>query len=442
MKPIMVVTAPVGTRSGYGAHSRDICRSLIDLDKFDVRIWPVRWGNTPQNALSEQNPQDKPIIERLLQKPEIERQPDIHVHIVVPNEFQAIAKYNIGITAGIETTVCPPAWIDGLNRMDLNIVPAEFVKKTIKSSKFDKHDENTKQKIGSLQSEKPLEVLFEGVDLNIYKKTNKFSKELVEQMETIEEDFCFLHVGHWLQGKLGEDRKDLGMLVKVFCETFKNQKNPPALVLKTSGATPCIIDREDILDKIENIKHQVVGNLPNIYVLHGDLRDEEINELYNHPKIKAHVSFTHGEGFGRPLLEATISEKPVIASNWSGQTDFLTNDSILLPGTLINVAKDSLPKEFLLDESQWFQVNYQYASNVLKEIYKNYPKYVTKSKKQAIVNKTKFSLEKMTEKLDEILTKYLPKFEEQPQKVDLKLPKLKKIQKPKKVELPKLKKVN
>tara|TARA_Y100000992_G_scaffold101544_1_gene65963 strand:+ start:1999 stop:3327 length:1329 start_codon:yes stop_codon:yes gene_type:complete len=442
MKPIMVVTAPVGTRSGYGAHSRDICRSLIDLDKFDVRIWPVRWGNTPQNALSEQNPQDKPIIERLLQKPEIERQPDIHVHIVVPNEFQAIAKYNIGITAGIETTVCPPAWIDGLNRMDLNIVPAEFVKKTIKSSKFDKHDENTKQKIGSLQSEKPLEVLFEGVDLNIYKKTNKFSKELVEQMETIEEDFCFLHVGHWLQGKLGEDRKDLGMLVKVFCETFKNQKNPPALVLKTSGATPCIIDREDILDKIENIKHQVVGNLPNIYVLHGDLRDEEINELYNHPKIKAHVSFTHGEGFGRPLLEATISEKPVIASNWSGQTDFLTNDSILLPGTLINVGKDSLPKEFILDESQWFQVNYQYASNVLKEIYKNYSKYLTKSKKQAIINKTKFSLDKMTEKLDEILTKYLPKFEEQPQKVDLKLPKLKKIQKPKKVELPKLKKVN
>ena len=172
------------------------------------------------------------------------------------------------------------------------------------------------------------------------------------------------------------------------------------------------------------------------------MTDEEMNSLYNHPKIKAHVSFTHGEGFGRPLLEATISEKPVIASNWSGQTDFLTNDSILLPGTLINVAKDSLPKEFLLDESQWFQVNYQYASNVLKEIYKNYPKYVTKSKKQAIVNKTKFSLEKMTEKLDEILTKYLPKFEEQPQKVDLKLPKLKKIQKPKKVELPKLKKVN
>ena len=170
MKPIMVVTAPVGTRSGYGAHSRDICRSLISLDKWDVRIWPV----------SEQNPQDKPIIERLLQTPEVERQPDIHVHIVVPNEFQPIAKYNIGITAGIETTVVPAAWIEGLNRMNLNIVPAKFVKTTIEACKYDKHDENTKQKIGELKKEKPVEVLFEGADTDIYGVTKEFSKDLVD----------------------------------------------------------------------------------------------------------------------------------------------------------------------------------------------------------------------------------------------------------------------
>ena len=66
MKPLVLVTAPVGTRSGYGSHSRDICRSLIAMDKFDVKIWPVRWGSTPQNVLSESNPEDVPIIERLL----------------------------------------------------------------------------------------------------------------------------------------------------------------------------------------------------------------------------------------------------------------------------------------------------------------------------------------------------------------------------------------
>jgi len=442
MKPIMVVTAPVGTRSGYGAHSRDICRSLIDLDKFDVRIWSVRWGNTPQNALSEQNPQDLPIIKRLLQTPEIERQPDIHVHIVVPNEFQNIAKYNIGITAGIETTTIPPNWLEGLNKMDLNIVPANFVKHTIENTKYDKHDENTKQKIGQLANQKPVEVLFEGVDTNVYGRTNEFSKDLLNEFELIKEDFCFLHVGHWLQGGLGEDRKDIGMMVKTFCESFKNQKNQPALILKTSGATPSILDRQEVLSKIDEIKRQIVGDLPNIYVLHGDLRDEEMNQLYNHPKVKAHVTFTHGEGFGRPLLEATLSEKPVIASNWSGQVDFLNQDSVLLPGNLIDVPKNSFPKEFLVDGAKWFQVNYAYASNVLKEVHKNYVKYVTKAKKQSIVNKSKFSLDQMTKTLDGILNKHLPKFEEQPKKVDIKLPTLKKVSKPKKVELPKLKKVN
>ena len=442
MKPLMVVTAPVGTRSGYGAHSRDICRSLIDLDRFDVRIWPVRWGSTPQNALSEQNPQDKPIIERLLQTPEVERQPDIHVHIVVPNEFQPIAKYNIGITAGIETTVVPAAWIEGLNRMNLNIVPAKFVKTTIEACKYDKHDENTKQKIGELKNEKPVEVLFEGADTDIYGVTKEFSKDLVDEFKLIKEDFCFLHVGHWLQGNMGEDRKDISMLVKTFLETFKNQKNQPALILKTSGATPCILDRSEIFSKIEDIKKSVKGELPNIYVLHGDLRDEEINQLYNHPKVKAHISFTHGEGFGRPLLEATLSEKPVVASNWSGQVDFLSKDSLLLPGDLIDVPKNSLPKEFYVKGCKWFQVNYQYASNVMKELHKNYTKYQVKAKKQAIMNKQKFSLDSMTKVLDEILDKHLPKFEEQPQKVDIKLPTLKKVSKPKKVELPKLKKVN
>jgi|TARA_R100001163_G_C5067732_1_gene207108 hypothetical protein len=442
MKPMVLVTAPVGTRSGYGAHSRDICRSLIELDKYDVRIWPVRWGSTPQNALSEDNPQDLPIIKRLLKSPEVERQPEVHIHIVVPNEFNALGKYNIGITAGIETTVCPAYWIEGLNRMNLNIVPAKFVKDTIEKTSFDKFDEKTKKKIGRVVSEKPVEVLFEGFDSNIYKTTKEFSLDLVNEMKEVKEDFCFLHVGHWLQGNLGEDRKDLGMLVKVFLETFKNQKNQPALILKTSGATPCILDREDILKKINNIKKDVKGTLPNVYVLHGDLRDEEINQLYNHPKVKSHITFTHGEGFGRPLLEASLSEKPIIASNWSGQLDFLNTDALLLPGGLVNVPPNSFPKEFNVEGAQWFQVNYQYASNVMKEVFNNYDKYKIKAKKLAIVNKTKFTLSDMTKKLDEILTKYLPKFEVQPQKVDLKLPTLKKVSEPKQnLGLPKLKKV-
>ena len=442
MKPLCLVTAPVATRSGYGAHSRDICRALIKLDRYDVKIWNVRWGNTPVNALHTDDPNDKIIIDRLIPTPDLPKQQELHIHIVVPNEFQPIAKYNIGITAGLEMSVVPPKWLEGMNRMNMNIVPATFVKKVMEDCKFDIHDDKTNSKVGELKSEKPIEVLFEGADTNIYKKTTEFSKDFLDEMKNVEESFNFLYVGHWLQGNLGEDRKDTGMLVKVFLETFKNMKKKPGLIMKTSGAGFSVLDREDILNKIEAIKEGVDGDLPNVYFLHGDLSDAEMNGLYNHPKVKAHVSFTHGEGFGRPLLEASLSGKPVIASNWSGHVDFLPkNLSILLDGSLSEVKKGAIADDFKVDGQKWFVVNYTQAVAVLKDVYKSYKKYTFNAKKLATINKSKFSLDAMTRQLGKILDKYVPEF---PEEVKLELPKLKKVgstDEPAKVQLPKLKKV-
>ena len=167
-KPTMFIQAPVATRSGYGSHSRDIVRSLIEMDKFDIQIASLRWGNCPMNALDPNNPIHKSIIDRLLNQP-LQRQPDVNVEIRVPNEFQRVGKYNIGITAGMETTLISPEWIEGCNRMDLIIVPSEHSKRTFIQSKWDKMDDRTKQKVGEMRIEKPVEVLFEGADENIYK---------------------------------------------------------------------------------------------------------------------------------------------------------------------------------------------------------------------------------------------------------------------------------
>ena len=442
-KPLVLVTGPVATRSGYGAHSRDICRSLISMDKYNVKIFPVRWGNTPQNALNDEDPNDKVIIDRLMTDVNLEKQPDVHIHVVIPNEFQPVAKYNIGITAGIETTACPPEWIEGMNRMDLNIVPSKFTKETLQNMSFDRVDEQSKEKIGELKVNKPIEVLFEGTDTNIFKKTKVFSKELNDKFSKIKEDFCFLFVGHWLQGDLGKDRKDLGMLVKTFLETFKNMKKSPALLMKSSGATFSLIDKREILVKIEDIKKSVDAKvLPNIYLLHGDLTDDEMNELYNHPKVKSHVTFTHGEGFGRPLLEASISQKPIIASNWSGHVDFLTkNLSVLLGGSMKKVSKQSFQKGIYVKDSYWFTVNYQAASKVLKNVFQNYKHFTLNAAKQGTINKSRFSLNKMTETFEKILDDNVPEF---PKEVKLKLPKLKKVKdtEPPKITLPTLKKVN
>ena len=231
------------------------------------------------------------------------------------------------------------------------------------------------------------------------------------------------------------------MLVKVFCETFKNMKNQPALIMKTSSAGFSVMDRENMLDKIKQIKDTIKGKLPNIYLLHGDFMDVEINELYNHPKVKAHVTFTHGEGFGRPLLEATLSEKPVIAPSWSGHVDFLDQrKSIVLDGKMTKVEKGSFPDNFFVEGSHWFTVNYQKASKTLRTVYRSYKKYTSNAKKLAIQNRSNFSLDGMTIKLGKILDNYVPEF---PKEVKLQLPKLKKVGESEvpKIKLPKLKKV-
>ena len=174
-------------------------------------------------------------------------------------------------------------------------------------------------------------------------------------MSTIPESFAYLFVGHWMEGDLGEDRKNVGLLVKSFYETFKNKTNKPALILKTSQVGSSYLDREEILKKIKMIRKTVnSNNLPNIYLLHGEFTDEEMNSLYNHNKIKAMVSLTKGEGFGRPLLEFTLVKKPLICSGWSGQIDFLDSQFTNLIGGQLTPVHPSTKNQFLLPESKWF----------------------------------------------------------------------------------------
>ena len=444
-KPVCLVTAPVTTRSGYGAHSRDIVQSLIDLNKYEIKILPVRWGNTPQNALNPKDSMDKRILDRLLPQPNLKVQPELHIHIVVPNEFQTWGKYNIGITAGAEFTLVNPQWVEGANRMDLNIVPSQFSREGFKNTQWGREQENAesgqKEQMEPLKLEKPIEVLFEGYDETIYGNPTK-DKYIDEELGKIKEDFCYLFVGHWLQGGLGNDRKDVGALIKVFYETFGHKHKRPALILKTCGATPSVLDRYEILGKIKTIKDTFknIVKFPKIYVLHGDLTDEQMNALYYHPKVKAMVSPTHGEGFGRPLLEFSTTGKPLIVSNWSGHVDFLKKDSVvLLDGKLTEVPKDAFPENIWVKEAKWFTCNYVNIKKVLINVFKQFPKFKKKAIRQKVYAKN-FTRNKMTEELGKILDKYVPEF---PKHVNLKLPTLKKVEKQESTEikLPKLKRV-
>ena len=434
MKQFCAISCPIDTYSGYGSRARDFVKALYELkkDEYDIKILSQRWGQTPWGYIEDHEEEWgwlKPLIN---QTPQLNRQPDIWIQITVPNEFAPIGKHNIGVTAGIETTICDPGWIEGVNRMNLTLVSSEHSKKVFQQSSFEKRDQQN-QILGVIKLEKPVEILFEGLDLNKYfhiEDDDLEDTDLVSELDEIHEEFCFLFVGHWLQGAIGEDRKNVGLMIKTFFETFKDKKNKPALIMKTSGAGSSIMDRDEMLKKIDEVRSMVKGDLPNIYLLHGELDDKDINNLYNHPKVKAMFNLTKGEGYGRPILEFTQAKKPIIVSGWSGHIDFLDPQFCsLVGGELKNVHQSAQVQNMILAESQWFSPDVSQASFFLKNVYEKYSKYQENAKRLSHLCKTKFSFEEMKN----LLSIYIDKI---PKQVGLQLPQLKKI------ELPKLKKVD
>lgn len=429
-KPLLVYQAPVFTRSGYGDHARDILKSLFELDKYDVKIVPTRWGNTPQNQISPDTEFGQKVFSKVVTQ--VDRKPDIFIQMSVANEFEPKGNFNIGITAGVETTVIPKEFIDGGNKMDLIIVPSEFTKSLFEKTAYQETHTETKQVLRTHQIQKPVEVVFEGVNTDVFNGTSS-----IDVLENLETDFNFLFVGHWLKGNLGQDRKDVGMMLKTFCTVFKYlpKDKRPGLILKTSHAGFSVMDREKISEKINNVVNTLGDDIPPIYLLHGDLSEEEMNDLYSHPKVKTMLSFTKGEGYGRPLAEFATTGKPIIVSKWSGQTDFLPEENtVFLNGELTEVDSSAADK-FLMKESKWFTVNYSEAANKIYEVFNQYDQHLKKSKGLATNIQKNFTMEKMTEVLGEVLDKHIGSV---PQAVQFKMPELKKTPE---LKLPKLSKL-
>ena len=419
-KPTLVYQAPVATRSGYGDHSRDILKSIFKYDKFDVITFPMRWGNTPQNQINPTTEFGSKLISTIGKQ--VTKVPDVFVQMTVPNEFEKKGKFSIGITAGIESTIAPKEWIDGCNKMDLVIVPTEFSKKILLSTIYDETDKRTKQVVRQHKITTPIEVLHEGVELETYLNP---PKDEVDVLEGIDSDNNFLFVGHWLRGDLGHDRKDVGMMIKTFCTVFKGlpKEKQPGLILKTSMAGFSVTDREQIEKKITQITNIFGEKCPPIHLLFGDLTEKQMSSLYHHPKVKAMISFTKGEGYGRPLCEFSLTGKPIIVPNWSGHVDFLPDRfTELLEGEIKNI-HESAADQFLLKEAKWFYVDYSKAAAKLFDVNDKYKNYLSKSKGLRENTKKHFDLESMHSKFADIMKKYvtIPEF------VALKLPEIKKL---------------
>ena len=307
MRKKVLVRAPVLTRSGYGEHGRFVLRALRSRgDLFEVYVIPVNWGET--GWLTSNNEERKWMDERIKATAEYGGtggQFDISIQVTIPNEWEKMAPFNIGVTAGIETTKVAPVWLEKVNMMDKIITISEHSKNSFLSTMYEGVNSQTREKM-VLKCEK---------DINVVNYPVKKYENLPDLNLDLEYNFNYLAMAQ------SGPRKNLENTIRWFVEENIDQK--VGLVLKTFIKNESKVDRQYTEEMLSSMLLAYPDRKCKIYLIHGEMSDAEIHSLYVHPKIKCMISTTHGEGFGLPLFEAAYSALPIIAPGWSGQCDFL-----------------------------------------------------------------------------------------------------------------------
>ena len=396
----ILVEGPALTRSGYGVHTRLVLQALKQrIESFDIYVSPLAWGDTNwlQGVKNEEIQWIHTLVNKYQTLPEDNRKFDIHVHVGIPIEYTKKAPYSICVTAGIEATKVAPEWIEKSYEMSKIIVPSNFAKWGFENTFYQAENPETKEQF-KVGCGAPVEVVSYPV------KEYKHESDLDLDLET---EFNFLCVAQW------GIRKNIENTIEWFLKEFKDEE--VGLILKTNLSKNCVADREWCMDRINQfIKLKGLQNSKaSLYFLHGDMSDKEMDCLYRHPKIKAMISATHGEGFGLPLFEAAYNSLPVVAPGWSGHMDFLyapvrNNKTKKLKNkalfakvdyTLKHIQREAVWKGVLPADAMWCYPSEMDFKNKLRKVYKDYNTYLSWAKKLSAHLKQTVNLEQILNKM-------------------------------------------
>lgn len=406
MKKVIIV-GPIFSRSGYGEHARCVFRSLSKYpEKYDIYVRPTGWGKTSWSYNA--NSSDQEEMERCVQKQQFYNgEYDISMQVLIPNEWQNLAKVNIGVTAGIETNKASSQWIQFCNAMDKVIVISKHSKDSFMNPTYDILD--SQQNVhGKLKCNVPMDIIGYPV------KESLLSSEESLDLD-IDTDFNFLTVAQ------AGPRKALHETIIWFAEEFKNEANV-GLIVKANQVNNSVMDRKFLAQSIEKMIEPIKNRKCKIYLLHGNLKEEELHSLYRHERIHAYSTTTRGEGFGLPIYEAAYSGMPVIAPAWSGHLDFLympvenskskrvKNTSMFLKTKykLQNVNEDSVWENVIDADSQWaFSDEKSFKKNMrsMKDGYKAHKSIALKLQKYL---REEFTHDKIAQKFQESISSVSP----------------------------------
>ena len=386
LKKRVLIRAPLFTVSGYGVHARQIFEWAISRSDYDVYVQPLQWGVTPWLI----NPDDKDglvgeIMKRMVD-PGNSQKFDITFQVQLPNEWDpSLGSFNVGITAAVETDICNKSWIHACNKMDAIIVPSNHTKRVLTDS--------------GVTLEKPIFVVPESYHCSIDKSDCNIDIDL-------NTDFNFLVFGQITGNNPENDRKNLFYTIKWLCEEFKHDSNV-GIVVKTNSGRATKIDRNSTTRLFANLLTQVRGKnlFPKVYLLHGNMNEDEVAALYRNDKIKALVSLTRGEGFGLPLLEAAASGLPVIATGWSGHTDFMNHGKyISIDPKLTPIHKSRVDEKIFVQGAKWAEVSEAEVKSKLRKFYDKPALPQQWAKDLAVVIKEKYNIDAIKQNFNSVMS--------------------------------------
>lgn len=150
-------------------------------------------------------------------------------------------------------------------------------------------------------------------------------------------------------------RKNPDGAIRAFCQAFGGCREQVGLVLKARNTPP---------EVLAELRHSL-RDWPNVFFLTEEYTKTQVNSLIR--AVDVYISLHRSEGFGLVLAEAMYLGTPVVATNWSGNTEFMNSDvACMVKASLVTLQKDELP---FLKGSRWAEPDIDQAAYYLRKLY-------------------------------------------------------------------------
>ena len=304
---------------------------------------------------------DKTWIHKIEEKPRnntniFHVNPDVlyHINMYLPDEIWTVP-YNIGFFLW-ELSELPQDWIRSIELFDEIWAPSGFIVDTFKK-----------------YTDKPVIKIPYGININDCAAYDRTYFGLQENI------FLFL-VMFDINSTM--ERKNPMGAVNAFIEAFSGKFEQVGIVIKINSFAGS--DEE-----VQKLKEPLEG-YQNVYFIEKILDRDEVNGLIN--SADSFVSLHRSEGFGLVIAEAMYLGKPVIATNYSANIDFMNvENSCPVDYTMTKITKDSGPYK---KGSEWADPDIGQAAFYMQKLVNDREYYENISQKAALFIKENLSIQK------------------------------------------------